>query len=288
MEPLYTPIEKDKTVFIPDFPTENMTLEDVAATLKTASDMSEKELEEMIQRNFRIFLDDKYLLDYNCRQAVIDVFSNKKFLKALIKVLGSEILSDKIITCCNKVTWDYMSQNDRDFETGELLLSLSDTVNRQVVRVLSAYIPAKLAQMIALARYSSFKMNKNVERANNMIIKYGDNKWITVQKIIDIYGVIFRYTRLSIVFAAIMFDTNRAMFTLEELERYSMISIAILEILEHGMSSQDIATILKNYYNELSFEPRSVRFSMYSNSQTDYPRIYQVLDLLRAQNIIIP
>ena len=286
MEPLFTPIEKDKTTTIPEFQTENMTLDDVAKELKNSGDMSEEKLEKMISTNFRVFLNDRYLLDYNCRQAVIDVFSNKKFLRALIKVLSGELLSEQIVTCCNKVTWDYMCQVERDKETSDLLLKLSDTVNRVIVNSLSAYIPARLGQFIALARYSSFKMEKNINRANAMIVKYADG--ISVQQIVNIYGVIFRYTKLSIVFSAIMFDAQIPTDP-SELERFSLIGIAILEILEHGMSSKDIATILTTYNSNIEYgEKRPIRFSMHSNSQRDYPRIYAVLDQLENNGVTIP
>lgn len=284
-EPLFHPKEVDRATFIPDFQTENMTLEDVAKALKNAEGLSSQELEEMIARNFRIFLDDKYLLDYQCRQAVIDVFSNKDFLRALIKVLAGEILSEKIVTCCNKVTWDYMCQVERDKETSDLLLKLSDTANRPIVALLSAYIPPRVAQLIALARYSSFKMEKNINRANQIIVKYAEG--ISVQQIVNIYGIIYRYVRLSTVFSTIMLDSDRSKYTGQELERFALIGIAILEILEHGMSSPDIATILTNYHSNLEYNA-SPRFLLHSNSQRDYPRIYAVLDQLENNGVSIP
>ena len=65
---------------------------------------------------------------------------------------------------------------------------------------------------------------------------------------------------------------------------------AILEILEQGMSSKDIATILRVYASQFDTIDGSkpYRFSMYSNSQSDYPRIYAVLDQLSKQGVSIP
>ena len=87
-----------------------------------------------------------------------------------------------------------------------------------------------------------------------------------------------------------MLDADVTTLTPEEHERFSEISVAILEILEQGMSSKDIATILRVYASQFDTIDGSkpYRFSMYSNSQTDYPRIYAVLDQLSAQGVSIP
>lgn len=277
------PKEKDRSTFIPDFPTENMTLNDVAQTIRSSSNMSREQLEDMLRRNYSIFLDEKYLTDYNCRQSVIDVFSNEIFILSLAKVLSTEILTDKQITCCNKVTWDYMSQDKEETnpDIRKSLMQLSGTVNKRIVTVLTGYIPAQIAQLLALARYSSFKEQKNIDRTNYVIIKY--LKGVNVQQVVNIYGVLFRNTKLSIVFNCIMRDTNTSNFSLEEKERYGIISTAILEILEQGMSTQDITTILKYYIDSYTFDCGIVkkivntRFSLWSINPTDYPRINSVL-----------
>ena len=104
-------------------------------------------------------------------------------------------------------------------------------------------------------------------------------KGATVQQIVDIYGVIFRTTKLSYVFDCIMFDTRTDNLNIEERERYGLISTAILEILEHGMSSSDIYVIIKHFLNHYNFEAnvvgsaKPIRFSLWSINPTDYPRI---------------
>ena len=86
-----------------------------------------------------------------------------------------------------------------------------------------------------------------------------------------------------------MFETNVEGYGVDELERHGRISIAILDILEHGMSSQGITVVLRNYANLCSFyQNLPKRFSMWSNSRADYPRIYAVLDGLKARGIEIP
>lgn len=286
------PKEKDRSTFIPDFPTENMTLNDVAQTIKASKDMSREQLEDMLRRNYPIFLDEKYLVEYNYRQSVIETFSNELFILSLSKVLSTEILSDKQITCCNKVTWDYMSQDKEDMnpEIKKALMKLSGTVNRRIVTILTGYVPAQIAQLLALARYSSFKEEKNINRVNYVIVKY--LKGTNVQQIVNIYGVLFRNTKLSIVFNCIMHDTDTSNFTLDERERYGIISTAILEILEQGMSTQDIAIILGYYIDNYLFEQGiikknvNVRFSLWSINPVDYPRINNVLQSFKDKENI--
>lgn len=286
------PKEKDTSTFIPDFPTENMTLDDVATTIRSSKDMTISELEDMIRRNYNIFLDEKYLTDFNCRKSVIDVFSNESFILSLSKVLSTEILTDKQITCCNKVTWDYMSQSRINIEENikKALMTLSGTVNRQIVTVLSGYVPAQIAQILALARYSSFKEEKNIDRTNYVIVKY--LKGTNVQQVVNIYGVLFRNTKLSIVFNCIMHDVDTSGFNVEEKERYGIISTSILEILEQGMSINDISIILKYYIDNFLFEHDIIkknikpRFSLWSINPSDYPRINSVLQSLEEKERI--
>ena len=86
-----------------------------------------------------------------------------------------------------------------------------------------------------------------------------------------------------------MFETNTEGYGSDELERYGRISIAILEILEHGMTSSGIEKVLRNYANLCQFYPNDKkRFAMRSNAKSDYPRIYAVLDTLEARGIVCP
>ena len=292
------PKDVDRSTFIPDFPTENMTMNDIDQTLRNCTSMTNVELENMIRRNYHVFLNEKYLTEYEYRKAVINTFSNEEFVKALIKVLSTEILTDQIITCCNKVTWDYMSSsNDNSADNvatmRKLLMRLSGTVNRQIISLLSAYVPAQLAQLLALSRYSSFKETKNIDRTNYVIYKYF--KHTTVQQIVDIYGVLFRTTRLSTVFRCIMYDTDvSTLDTEEQRENYGLVSTAILEIMEQGMTTPDIEIIIGSYIDDYLFNLGIVgkhpekRFSLWSINANDYPRINAVLQKLNITKKFIP
>jgi hypothetical protein len=89
-----------------------------------------------------------------------------------------------------------------------------------------------------------------------------------------------------------MHDTDTSNFTLDERERYGIISTAILEILEQGMSTQDIAIILGYYIDNYLFEQGiikknvNVRFSLWSINPVDYPRINNVLQSFKDKENI--
>ena len=130
--------------------------------------------------------------------------------------------------------------------------------------------------MMALCRYSSFKEKKNIERVNYVIIKTAG---ITEQNIIDIYALFFK-TEVSKLFETIMLDVWTNFNNEDEVENYGLISLSIMDILE-SMPSQNIQYVLTSYSGTLTLQRiKSVRFSMYSNSKSDYPRVYSVIEEL--------
>lgn len=280
--------EEDTTTFFPKWQVTDFTLALVNKKVSESEIFNDTELEDMIREYHRIFLDKEYINDRRYRQEVIDAFGNAKFLKALINVMSAEqnISYDERV-CCNKITWDYKCQKEQSQEIRDLLLELSDTINKPIVHLLTAVVPFNSASLLALARFSSFDFKKNIDRVNLILEKYTDN--LSVQNIIDIYSYLYRNDSFSRVFGTIMMEADTSGYSVDELERHGRISIAILDILEHGMSSQGISIVLRNYANLCSFyQSAPKRFSMRSNAKEDYPRIYNVLDTLKASGIDIP
>lgn len=280
--------QEDKTTFFPKWQETDVTLALVNKKMSESENFSDTELEELVKTYHKIFLDKDYVCNRAYRQEVIDAFGNARFLRTLINVFRSEndITYDERVVC-NKITWDYKCQKEQSLEIKELLLELSDTINRASVQLLTAVVPFNSASLIALARYSSFDFTKDVDRVNLILEKYTDN--LSVQNIVDIYSYLYKHDSFSRVFGAIMFESNTEGYGTDELERHGRISIAILEILEHGMTSQGIEIVLRNYSNLCEFYPNiRKRFSMRSNARVDYPRIYTVLDALERAGINIP
>lgn len=280
--------QEDTTTFFPKWQETDVTLALVNKKVSESETFEDKELEDLVRSSHKIFLDKEYVCNRAYRQEVIDAFGNARFLRMLINVMGSEkdISYDERVVC-NKITWDYKCQKEQSQEIRELLLELSDTVNKPIVHLLTAVVPFSSASLLALARYSSFDFKKDIDRVNLILEKYTDN--LSVQNIVDIYSYLYRNDSFSRVFGTIMFETNVKEYGVDELERHGRISIAILDILEHGMSTQGITIVLRNYANLCSFYPNlSKRFSMWSNSRADYPRIYAVLDMLKSKGVEIP
>ena len=280
--------KEDTVTFFPKWQETDVTLASVNKKVSESDTFGDKELEDLVRSSHKIFLDKEYVCNRAYRQEVIDAFGNARFLRTLINIMGSEsnISYDERVVC-NKITWDYKCQKEQSQEIRELLLELSDTVNKSIVHLLTAVVPFNSASLLALARYSSFDFKKDIDRVNLILEKYTDN--LSVQNIVDIYSYLYRNDSFSRVFGTIMFETNVEGYGVDELERHGRISIAILDILEHGMSSQGITVVLRNYANLCSFYPNlPKRFSMWSNSRADYPRIYAVLDGLKARGIEIP
>lgn len=281
--------QEDTTTFFPKWQPSDVTLALVNKRMSESSNFEDQELEDLVRSSHKIFLDKEYVCNRAYRQEVIDAFGNPDFLRMLIKVMGSEInnISYDERVVCNKITWDYKCQKEQSQEIRELLLELSDTINRPTVHLLTAVVPFNSASLIALARYSSFDFKKDVDRVNLILEKYTDN--LSVQNIIDIYSYLYKNDSFARVFGAVMFETNTEGYETDELERYGRISIAILEILEHGMTTAGITKVLREYANMCTFYPNiRKRFSMRSNAKSDYPRIYAVLDALAIKGIEVP
>ncbi len=280
--------KEDTTTFFPKWQPTDVTLSLVNKKVSESNTFEDIELEDLVRSSHKIFLDKDYVCNRAYRQEVIDAFGNERFLRMLIHVMESEtdISYDERVVC-NKITWDYKCQKEQSQEIRELLLDLVNTINKPIVHLLTAVVPYNSANLIALARYSSFDLKKDINRVNLILEKYTDN--LSVQSIIDIYSYLYKNESFSRVFGTIMFETEIEGYGVEELERHGRISIAVLEILEHGMSTPQIEKVLRNYANLCSFYSNlSKRFSMWSNSRADYPRIYAVLDGLKARGVEIP
>ena len=276
-------------VYFPEFQETDITFAQVNKKVHDSNTLNDKQLRDMIKDSYKTFLDKEYIDDRRYRQEVIDAFCNTRFLEALVDVMRNEYsnLTYDEKVCCNKITWDYKCQKEQNDEIRSLLTSLSDVINRDLVILLSTIVSYDTATLIALARYSSFDIKKDINRVNFILVKFTTT--ISVQNIIDIYSYLYKSDSFSRVFGTIMFDSNTSNLNSEELERYGRISIAVLTILEKGMSSKGISIVLRNYANSCAFYPNmKKRFSMWGNSKSDYPRVYAVLQSLENIGVTIP
>lgn len=228
--------------------------------------------------------------------------TTKRFISILCQVMTTvPVINTMERMYCNKLAYDYMTydkHHDDAAYIAELMMGLSRTVNRDVISVLkSIELPEDISTYIALSRHSSTIETTNIMRVNFLIcnnvsrlfdLNSDAGRVSAEQMIINIYQKLF--PQLTLLFEAIMFDV----YNLEDewvdnsiSEMYSIISLAILDIL-NAMPSGDIRKVLMGYAMDYTaLKMKKYRFSLNSLS-ADYDRIRYVVDVLRGENIFIP
>ena len=266
--------KEEKVLLCPKFTNVDLNIQEVHNIL--SNNIDDTELRIAIKNSYHIFLDDVYLRNEKNRISIIETFTDKRFLKAFIKVLETEQLNDVQKICCNKVAWDYLSSGNVDAEVKELLLSLSYVVNRPLVNVLTTKLDLIGSKLVALARYSSFNERKNVTRVNNILSKIN---LLSEQQIIDVYAILFR--SITSVFEAIM-------FTVPEDNSQENITKAILDILEN-IPSSEIRLVLLSYFTNIEYlNIKNLRMDIRKLDPVKYPKILYMIDyLVMNENVTV-
>lgn len=251
--------------------------------LLNIENIPEQELYQILKNNHELIVTDIFV--NNCND-YLPLFTNSKFLSIMIQTMESIpnlSYSNKIYY--NKIIYDYICSAKDNSYVKDLLFTLSKAINRDVIPGLSGLgLPQDLVAHLALAKHSSIKEFINVKRLNYVIIT-APKDIMTEQMIVWIYEKLF--DNFTILFEGTMFDVNTSGYTEEQMEIYSRISLAILDILEN-MPSFNIQKVLTSYANDYYtlFANQGFRFSMRSLSVEDYGRITNVVYSLSAQNII--
>ena len=270
-------------MIVPKFSNVSRNMKELSDRLSLVGEtISSTEMENIIYSSYYMFLDESFLRDRSSREAMINVFTNKMFLNSFINIVNLQriVLSPVHIVCCNKITWDAVF-TDIDIETKELLLQLSNEVNRWYILSLSVHIDMRNASLLALATNSSFDKRKCVKRVNRILASIQD---ITAQKIVDIYSVLFS-SSLTLLFESTMFDTTE--IKPEDKHRWNLIFFALMSIMEN-VDSNTIETVLKSYSETFVLEGEPpVRFLLQS-TKINFPRVGKVMDALLMENIIVP
>lgn len=240
---------------------------------KNPEKYTQEEIEETIRGQYRYFLNDNFLNDYNNREQILTIFTNANFLRSLIDVLKTVRLSPDEIICCNKVTYDYNCQKQPIPEIKDLLMELSHTINKSLVDNMSNILGRRNAEMLALLRRSSFKELTNVKRVNGFIVRNCDG--ITIQNLEYIFAYLYKETGFRWVFNGVMFDViNGSEFVNGgEVNRYRMIYEITMQILEQAIPTAGIRTILENYMSACSFNP-GIKTRFNPDDLQRFPRIY--------------
>lgn len=260
-------------------------LSGIVYKINNINNISEDEIKQIIYRQHHMILNyDLFLMNSESRQLAQRLFTNKKFLKCFLDVVGNLVLSNHEKTCINKLAYDYYIYYEKDPEISDMLFQITTWINDNEVTVLSGILGINGARILSMIRNSSFKEEKNVHRVNTFIIKCSIE--LSVQDIINIYG--FLFNRFGPVFIYSMLEGKPNNLTADQSNRFDAISVALLAIVD-SLTSQDIHKILLDYGYTLKLLKKDtiLRFSLHT--ALGYPRILKILeDINISDNIYIP
>ena len=265
--------------------------------LKTTdiSTISDDRLYEIIKESYSNILQDLF---NNVGDIYKKHFQNDRFLNTFIRVMQScKSFTPEQRTYCNHLAYDYLTLPGATKYMKELFLTLSKTVNRDIIpALLGIGLEEPLATKIALARYSSFDEGINIQRLNVVLMNALNPDTTESSDIIKIYGKLFDH--LSVLFNTVMFSTIQipedstelSQEDIDAIEIDGLFGLAVLDILV-TQPIDIISQVLKNYATEFAMKhasnPNAVRFSM-KHMASDYDRLTYVIENVLGDEYYIP
>lgn len=262
----------NKTV-IPTFTTIEYQVDAIVDKISNINNLDENEIKNIIIRQHNLILNyDLFLASSSSREQAQILFTNKKFLRIFLDIIGLIELPRHEIICINKLAYDYYISPGNDPEISKLLMQMSWQINNVLVIKLSGKLGVNGARMLAMIANSSFKEEKNIHRINTFLVKC--ELALSVQDIVDIYCMIF--DRVSNLFIHTMLEIKPCNLTESQLKRFDGISLAILAILD-SMPRDEIKKVLYSYAFTLKLMPdiNKVRFSL--KSALSYTRLQELI-----------
>lgn len=280
-------IDMTETLNVANNPSINTGLLDSIISNGTINNYSDNELYNLLSTNLRGFLLNIF---ERKDQRYIKMIISDRFLRILIQVVQSTNLDYMNMTYLNKLCYDYLAldDNSKNGIISDLIYQLARINNNKYIPILiGAGIPEKIACYIVLSRFSNNDEFINIKRMNFVILTA--NIDFTEQMIVDIYQNLF--TKVSQLFEATMLDvidTTEQWYTEEIDERYSLITLAVLDIL-NSLPSDAIRRVLDDYVKiyHISYLGKETRCNLRSLS-SDYERIRNIAEDMFKQGIRLP
>lgn len=289
------------------FPTDSSSYGDLFTTVEYSIDsflrkIEKGELSDIYIQN-KILYSGDILTNYDnfvnpaTREVFQKLWTNVKFLENFLFVASNMNISFDLnsIICINKIAYDYYCPNNttvkelKDSQVLNLLLAISDSVNRTLITVLTKVMNYDTARFFALVYRSSSKQEECIKRVNDCIIGLGQQ--FSVDDIIYIYskmyddnfGTLFIHTMINCKIDENLKNNSVGMLN------YQNISKAIVDILE-SMTTRDIEKVLKRYSTYISLtNSQIIRFSLKDLPSTIYPRIVSMcFHLIKDEDVFIP
>lgn len=252
-------IKSGSEFIVPVFESIDYKIDQILFKIDHIDTLHEGEIKNIIYRQYHLLFNYDQFIS-NERTYALTLFTNKRFLRILLDIIGTLDLSNDEIICINKLTYDYYILKEKDKEISELLLQLSSYVNNKTSIRLSAILGINGSRILAMVSKSSFKTEKNIQRVNKFIIKY--NKMdLTIDDVLNIYCVLYDRFMYPIIYT--MLEVEPPNLSIEEHKRFVMISSVVMTLL-NAMTSEDIYKVLSNYAYllQLNNTGKNVRFSI--------------------------
>lgn len=278
---------KQADINISNNPSINTNLLDTIINNGTLNNYSDEQLFTLLSSNLRGFLLNIF---ERKDQRYIKMIISDRFLRVLIQVVNNIEIDYMNKIYLNKLCYDYLTldDNSKNAIISDLIYYLAKITNKKHIPILIGLgIPEKIACYIVLSRYSTNDEFINVKRMNFVIMTA--NIHFTEQMIVDVYQNLF--DRVSQLFEATMLDvpdTTEEWYTDEIDERYSLITLAVLDIL-NSLPSDAVRRVLDDYVNVYytSYSGRETRCDLRCLS-TDYERIRNIVEGMSSQGIRVP
>lgn len=222
----------------------------------------------------------------------VELLKNKIFVNALIYVLQNTQFEyfDKIMV--NRVIYEYNQHNQGVDDISELYIIAGKLNNREYIpRLMGLGIPERMAALLSVARYSSLKEDINFRRLNLAMISSSKDLFTPeiIYKIYDIFT-----TSVTVLFTTIMYDiyTDEVLDYISEdaADVYANIGLVACDVI-NTLSSEDIRKVLISFASMYKTDDKHnyIRFSMKSLSQSEYQRVYTVIDdIEKNSDLIVP
>ena len=241
------------------------------------------------------------LLSNNLRRVLLNIFEKKdrkyikiiisdKFLRVLIRVVNSIEIEYLDRIYLNNICYDYLTLDDEYINPTicDLIYQLVKITNKKYIPLLiGSGIPEKVSCYIVLSRFYTINEFDNIIKMNFVIMNAKCN--FTEQMIVDVYQHLF--DRVTMLFEATMLDvpdTTEEWYTEEIDERYSLITNAVLDIL-NSLPSDAIKRVLTDYvqlYN-MSYIGNKTRCDLRCLS-SDHKRIRDIVEEMTSKRIKLP
>lgn len=256
----------------------------IVEKIKSIDQLNENEIKHIIVRQHSMILNYDLFLA-NERKYALELFTNKRFLKILLDIIGTIDLSNHEIVCINKLAYDYYVSKNKDKEVSDLLMELSYFINNKTAIRLSAIYGIKGGRILAMISKSAFNPDKNINRVNRFIVK--SNISLSVKDIIDTYCILYNHFTDPIIYT--MLEVRPVGLSTVENDRFTAISKAMM-ILLNSMTSSDIHKVLSNYIYVLQLSNTNVtRFSIKDTAiKGNLDRIANIISQLEFEIEDIP